>query len=445
MGSVTELFKQAVGIAPIRPTPFDLKLLSSTTDGLGRTLPMSGYTLTGNNGPSWINFDQALSRDQYQGVVFLIVSSILRKAADIPWGVFLPGKNDERAEQVKSGHPLIDLMWKPNAKDESWSDIIEQMGGYLLLRGNSYSFAVKPAAGSKGGQITELYVLPAQRVKPQAGERFIDPVKSYRFDEGEGRATTYEREQIVHVKYWNPDSAIEGLSPLVAMGKMATAANSAIDTQVGQFQNQGPKGIIYDESSTDPWQPEQAEGVRRWFRSFFTGGRRQGELPIVGGKLGYLQLGLSAADLDTLEALQVTTRQLCSGYGYPAELLNDKAASTYNNVNEARKAAITDAVLPFLRRLRDGINRSLGTAYPDGAYFDIITTGIPELQEDRKEQVQTLASAYWISTQDKQREMGVKVDDKLPKYLIPGTLSTLEEVTGAAPADVAPGAGDEVN
>jgi len=445
MGSVTELFKQAVGIAPIRPTPLDLKLLGNTVDGLGRTAPMSGYTLTGNNGPTWINFDQALSRDQYQGVVFLIVSSILRKASDIPWGVFLPGKNDERAEQVKANHPLIDLMWKPNEKDESWADIIEQMGGYLLLRGNSYCFTVKPAAGSKRGQLQEMYVLPAHRVKPKAGERYIDPVKGYRFDEGNGKATDYEREQIIHVKYWNPDSAIEGLSPLVAMGKMATAANSAIDTQVGQFQNQGPKGIIYDESDESPWTAEQAGNVRRWWNSFFTGGRRQGEMPIVGGKLGYLQLGLSATDLDTLEALQVTTRQLCSGYGYPAELLNDKAASTYNNVSEARKAAITDSVLPFLRRLRDGVNRSLGTAYPDGAYFDIITTGVPELQEDRKEQVQTLAAAWWMTSQDKQREMGIKVDDTLPKYLIPSTLQTVEELTGAAPGDEAPGAGDEVN
>jgi HK97 family phage portal protein len=428
MGSVTELFKQAVGIAPIRPTPLDLKLLADTTDALGRTSPMSGYTLTGNNGPSWINYDQVLGRDQYQGVIYLIVSSILRKASDIPWGVFLPGKNDERAELVKGVHPLNALMWRPNAKDESWADIIEQMGGFLLLRGNSYTFTVKPKAGSKRGQILEMYVLPAQKVKPTAGDRFIDPVKDYRFDEGGGRMTSYEREDMVHVKYWNPDNSIEGLSPIAAMGKMATAASSAIDTQVGQFQNQGPKGILFDKSSTEAWSSEQTARVRTWWNSFFSGGRRSGELPIIGGELGYVQLGLSTADLDVLEALQVTTRQLCSGYGYPAELLNDKAASTYNNVNEARKAAITDAVLPFLRRLRDGINRSLGDAYSDGAFFDIITDNIPELQDDRKAQADMLSTAWWISVQRKQAIMGEKSDPALPQYLFPSTLVTLDEL-----------------
>jgi HK97 family phage portal protein len=443
MGSVTDLFKQAVGLAPIRPTPLDLKLL---TDGIGRTLPMSGYSFTGANGTTWLNYDQALTRDQYQGVVFLIVSNILRKAIDIPWGVFRPGKQDERAELVEAGHPLNKLMWKPNLKDESWADVIEGMGGYLLLRGNSYAFGVKPEAGSKRGQLQELYTLPAQRVKPVAGERFIDPVKEYRFDEGNGKYTVYQRQQIAHCKYWNPDSGAEGLSPIAAMSKMATAADSAIQTQVGQFQNQGPKGIVFDKSSTEPWTSEQQSTVRSWWNSFFTGGRRSGELPIVGGELGYLQLGLSPADLDVLEALQVTTRHLCSGFGYPAELLNDKAASTYNNVSEARKAALTDAVLPLLRRVRDAVNRLLGDAYADNAYFDIITSGIPELQEDRSKQATMLSTAYWIPVQDKQREMGIKPDDTLPKYLFPSTLVTAEEL-GAAPAgaDEAPKPGAAAN
>lgn len=421
MGSLIELTKQLFGLEPPRPLQMDQKLLSGTTDALGRTLPMSGFTLMGNNGPQWIDFDQKLARDQYQGVVFLIVSSILRKAKAVPWGVFKPGQKDERASLVPASHPLNNLLWRPNFR-QSWGDVVEEMGGFLLIKGNTYGYAIKPEFGSRAGRTDELFPMHAGRTKPIAGDRWVDPVKGYKFDEGNGKFTLYKPEEVVHIKYWNPDDANEGLSPLRAMGKFVTAADSGLNASVRQFQNQGPAGVIYDKTSAEPWTAQQSASVRSWFRSFFPGGKQHGEIPIVGGELGYLQLGLSATDLDILESLQVTTRMLCSGYGYPAELLNDKAASTYNNVSEARKAAYTDSVLPLLDKLKEGLNRFIGPEYKDEVFFDYITDGIPELQENKKEQVLMLKEAYWMSTQDKQRSMGLEVDESLPKYLIPAGL-----------------------
>ena len=445
MDNVTLLEKAAASLGRARAA-YDLPLLKALqVDGLGRTLPVAGFTMMGNAGPSFINFDQTLSRDQYQGVVYLIISSILRKANDVPWGVFKPGANDERAELVKKGHPLNDLMWRPNPR-ESWSDLIESLGGYLLLRGNSYGFGVIPAAGSKAGQVEELYCMPADKTAPVETKDWLNPVDGYTMKQPDDSTKKYESSAVMHVKYWNPDSAVVGLSPLQAMTKMVTLADSGLNAQVRQQQNQGPAGVLYDESSEEAWTTDQSRKVQNWFRSFFPGGRQQGELPVVGGKLGYVKLGLSAADLDILEALQVTTRQLCSGFGFPAELLNDKEASTYNNVSEARKAALTDAVLPLLRRLRDGLNRFIGPGFKDEVFLDIITDGIPELQDDRKAQAEMLDKAWWISVQRKQAIMGEKVDEKLPKYLFPMSVQPLEDLAVLPPgADAAAGAGAEVN
>jgi HK97 family phage portal protein len=421
---------------------YDLPLLKALqVDGIGRTLPMSGFTMMGASGPSFINFDQTLSRDQYQGVVYLIISSILRKANDIPWGVFKPGANDERAELVKKGHPLNDLMWRPNPR-ESWADLIESLGGYLLLRGNSYGFGVLPLAGSKKGQVQELYCMPADKTAPVETKDWLNPVDGYTMKQHDGSVKKYESEAVMHVKYWNPDSAVLGLSPLQAMAKMVTLADSGLNAQVRQQQNQGPAGVLFDKSSTEPWTVQQTSKVQAAFRSFWGGGRQQGELPIVGGELGFVKLGLSTADLDVLEALQVTTRQLCSGFGYPAELLNDKEASTYNNVSEARKAALTDAVLPLLRRLRDGINRFVGPGFKDEVFFDIITDNIPELQDDRKAQADMLSTAWWIPVQRKQAIMGERPDDTLPTYLFPLGLQTQEDLASVPPIgdDADPGA-----
>jgi len=435
MGNLSLLEKAAATLGRARAA-YDAPLLKALqVDSIGRTLP-TGFTYTGANGPTWLNFDQALSKDQYQGVVYLIISSILRKANDVPWGAFLPGKKDERAELVSANHPLNSLLWKPNPR-ESWADLIEALAGNLLLRGNSYGLGIIPAAGSKKSQVAELYWLPADRTAPIAGDRWIDSVKGYQFKENNGVPVKYEPEDITHIKYWHPDSGVLGLSPLQAMVKMVTAADSGMSAQVRQFQNQGPAGVLFDESDGEPWSPDQTGRVRSYFNSFFNGGRRDTELPIVGGKLGYVKLGLSAADLSVLEALQVTTRQLCSGFGYPAELLNDKEASTYNNVSEARKAAYTDAVLPLLRRIRDGLNRFVTPGYTDGAFLDIITTDIPELQADRKAQAEGLGLAWWIPVKRKQTIMGEPANWPGPEYMVPSTLVGSDELTAGVPADAA--------
>lgn len=427
MGSLTELTKQALGLAPIRPTQLDLKLLSGTTDALGRTLPMSGVSLMGTTSVQWLgNEGNELTKNGYSNhaTAYSVINYILSTGQTLPWGVYKL-KQDDTGERIPK-HPLYDLMYRPNPR-QTWPELLTAAKGYLLTTGNAYLYAVRPKFGSQSGKIGEVWVLPSPVVEIVGGE-WLKEVESYRIRNDRGTYDTYAPEDILHLKYWNPDCAKYGLGPVAAGIDTITAAKAGLVSRVRQYQNQGPAGILYDETSTEPWTDGQKATVRNWFRRFLPGGKQGGEIPIVGGKMGYTQLGLSPVDLDVLAAIPHDKDAVADLFRFPGQLLNGSKGTTFSNMGEASRGLYNRCVIPLETMLRDGLNRWIGPDYDDAIYLDFDLSGIPELQANKQELATWLATAYWVPTQEKQRMMGVEVDDTLPKYFIPAGLVSSETI-----------------
>jgi hypothetical protein len=77
---------------------------------------------------------------------------------------------------------------------------------------------------------------------------------------------------------------------------------------------------------------------------------------------------------------------------------------------EARKALISDAILPELISARADLNKWLVAPYnksENKKYFlDFDLSVFPELQEDKKEQISYLERAWWLTPNQKLEEMG---------------------------------------
>lgn len=86
--------------------------------------------------------------------------------------------------------------------------------------------------------------------------------------------------------------------------------------------------------------------------------------------------------------MKMNLRQLCNIYRVNSALLNDPDNKTYNNMYEARKALISDAILPELTSARADFNKWLVEPYnksENKRYFlDFDLDVFPELQEDKK-------------------------------------------------------------
>ena len=430
MGSLTELTKQAFGLAPLAPTALDRPLLKSLgLDGLGRTQPLQ---FVGNSSAQWLsNEGSELTRAGYtnHGTAYSVVGYILALGQNLPWGVYRL-VNDK--PQKLSAHPLYDLIYRPNAR-QSWADVTTALKGWLLLGGNAYAFAVRPALGSRAGKVGEVWVPDPARVEVLGGG-FMQEVTGYHYRKADGSKVFYAAADVLHLMYWNPDDSKYGLSPIAAGIDAITASKAGLTARVRNYQNQGPPGVIYDESSTEPWDAGQSNTVRQWFRRF-TGmsNARSGELPIVGGKLGYLKLGLGPVDLDLLAAIPHDKDAVADLYRFPGQLLNGSKGTTFANMGEAGKAAYNRCVIPLETQLRDGVNRWLGKDYNDEIYLDFSVAHVPELQEDKKALAEMLALCPFISNWRKQELMGEEVDKSVPEYTFPSSVVTLADLQ-AVPA-----------
>ena len=375
---------------------------------------------------------------QYNSDVYSIVNLITRKAATAP--PILYEVVDDRAFQkyksytqnvskpqdiqeanylktkalveVNESHPIIKTLLDPNDY-QSYYEFMDNYFGFKLITGNSYMYGMGAVTGPNAGKFKQLYILPAHLTRIVSGGRY-EPVSGYTL------TTQYSKEEldaakVMHSKYWNPDYSTEGShlygqSPLRAAMRVMQQSNDAQTASVKLFQNTGAMGILYDNSEDGQLSPEQAYEMQRKWKSEYSGPQNAGNIIVSASKVGWQQIGLSPVDLAIIESMKMNLRQMCNVYHVNSALLNDPDNKTYNNMYEARKALISDAILPELISARADLNKWLVAPYSKSEnkkyFLDFDLSVFPELQEDKKEQIQYLERAWWLTPNQKLEEMG---------------------------------------
>jgi hypothetical protein len=127
--------------------------------------------------------------------------------------------------------------------------------------------------------------------------------------------------------------------------------------------------------------PEGDEEIAK-FRGDFKKRRRDGEDLLLQGA-SVQDLGFAPKDSGILEARTLNKRDKCAIFGVPPEMVGDSTSKTYSNYQEARRSLYTEAVIPELIELRDGLNQWLGPLFGN-AFIDIDRDAIDALSEDRE-------------------------------------------------------------
>ena len=430
MNPTLDIAMQSFGLKKVAPTVLDVKLFSGTTDGIGRTLDMA--QLTGSAPAVWLNTGAGgLTTDGFSrhAVTYTIISRIIEAGAALPWYVY--AVDDKGQRQVDPKHPLNALLAAPNDA-QSWHDILAALLGYLDTTGNAYLLKEAPANGPNAGKPTRVRVLPAPLIEVRGGSGWDDPVTGYREKLPGGQHQDHAPEDVCHIKYWNPDSARYGLSPIAAGFMLVTAANAGLSARVRAYQNQGPPGILTKKGAGESWGQDGAQAAQSWFSSFLRGGRNQSRIPVVNGDVAWVSMGLSPVDLDVLEALQADRDGIADLFAYPGQLLNGSKGTTFNNVGEAKRSFYSGCVIIRLQKLRERLSPFLCGAYADGRFLNFDTSGVPELQANKLEQADLLGKCWWVPVKEKQAIMGFAETWTGPEFMLPAGLTALVDPADAA-------------
>lgn len=306
---------------------------------------------------------------------------------------------------------LSDLLRYPN-DNETWSDFIAYGAMFKLITGNKYVWGDILGAGANKGVPDSFNVLPSHLTRLIIDGNFPAKATGYRL---ETFGQVFTADQVLHEKYPNPTwsingSQLYGMSPLKsAISGVISRNNSAAKSTAAMYKNRGMEDIIYiDNPDITPEQGlQQAQALKNKIVNEFSGEDARGKHAISGMKVGVVNLGLTAKDMEIIAAEKWDMARICNLYGVPVQLLNEVERSTFNNLKEAEKALTTRSAIPLLTSFRDQLNRKLQSVWGfkgKNVYVDYDITCYSELSENMGDTAKWVTTVPWF-TPNEQREL----------------------------------------
>lgn len=308
---------------------------------------------------------------------------------------------------VEGNHRILNMLNKAPSDNMTASEFKFGWVLYRLLTGNSFIRGFAPE--NEPGKFVELHVLPSHLTNP-IGAGLYQKARAYKLT---WHPEEIPGEEVSHSRYFNPDFEwpsnphVIGQAPLMAAAGLVHQSNSANTYMSSAFENGGLAGILYQDGGADLSEPQRQELQKHIDAK--SGKHNAKQILAASSKMGWISVGESPVDLGILESLPTSLRGLCNIFHMNSAIFNDPENKTYNNMTEARKAGITDAVIPELVAFRDQINLWLVPGWEKAdkkKYFvDYDSSVFPELQANMKELAEWLDKAWWLSPNQKLEQM----------------------------------------
>lgn len=345
------------------------------------------------------------------------------------------GLKKKALEEVED-HKVIDLLNKPNSLMSRY-EMFYGLTVYKDIVGSGYLLAVRNGIVSPTeGEITELWLPPAHQMVITSGG-VMNPVKEYSLSSNPEKKISAKN--VCQVRHFSPDHKnptawLYGMSRLQAGKSIIQKYNEGNESETSVFQSKGIRDIIFPKGQYDPGDitTGQGETVRdkfnRQLRESGNGGIMTNNVEI-----GSIRVGFSPSELGISTSQETTKKDICSMYQLPAEIFNwSPGSSTFNNVSEARKRALTDAVLPELEILKDALTKFIIPSFTkDKDYvIDFDDEYYAELQDDKAEQVKWMSEAP-LTPNERREVLGYDARDDDPngnKIIIPSKYQLLESM-----------------
>ncbi len=262
---------------------------------------------------------------------------------------------------VEDTAELGKLLANPNPFD-SWEEMLYQWVFHMKLTGRA--FWLKDEMDSRGRPRALYPLLPQYvRVFPHKTEK----ISHYEYKVG-GAVIRMERDEVIMFRRPHPRKPLEGLGDVE--GGEQLMREFIMRNQVEEnFISKGamPSGILTKEETVEDqtaWNHLKA----RWVADY-TGVKNAGKVAFMNGKWLYQQMGLSQAEMQSLEKEQWSVKAIFALHGVPLSMAGIEAATNYATAKQDeinfRKYELVPLVDLFVGRLNSGTggNTSLIGAY----------------------------------------------------------------------------------
>jgi len=312
-------------------------------------------------------------------------------------------------------HPILDLLYYPNAQEGSRS-FYQRLTSHLLLTGNAYIWIAK--LNSTAG----LYLINPLMMKIEVNN--LGQISNYHFSGKNPR--DFKKEEICHIRHPHPGDDYYGLSFYEPTKQLADILALTEKWNLSLLHNDmRPPGVLITQERMNATKKRE---VYEKFEADMTGAANAGKSVFLEGGLEWKPAGMSVKDADWVQMMKVYLRQMAAMFDIPSELLGDSENKTYSNMKEARKAFYLETVLPLCDFIVDEFNRSIVPLWDKRLWLQIDRNNIEAIQDDWKEKATMVSQMGFLTINEQRRMLGYEAVQG--GDVIMGTLSDIPILSG---------------
>ena len=316
---------------------------------------------------------------QENPIVYSVTNIVSKNGSKANWVC-----KDKNTGEVIENNLLKAVMESPTP-DKSWMDFIQELLTHKILTGNAFA-AWEYGSGINEGKPSSLFTMPSEEIQIIIGNDQRS-IAGYQLDFAWADTNIIPATDVLHIKSPNPDYDEEGdwlygQSPFRAARRSIQTYNESLETGVWFLENKGSQKILVNRNDEIETSPEAMEQFKDRLRNQAQGSKNAGNIAILDGDLGVLDISANASDALVLEQRIQAAKEICNVINFPIQLIGIES-STYQNAKEAKKALWENVIIPELHEIKAGLNRWLAPKFGKNIYLDFDVSDIDALQEDK--------------------------------------------------------------
>ena len=292
---------------------------------------------------------------------------------------------------------------------ETMNELLARAVFHLKLTGNA--FIAKDQANIEGDKPAALYLLNPRRIILALDKN--SQIAGFQYIVGNGKTIPFDVSEVIHIKLPHPDRDYWGLGEVEA-GEPLYQDFINRQTWLEKFWENGasPSGILFAKN-TQITDAEKWDEVKAKWQREYGGASNSGKTAWLTGDWGYLQMGLTAQEMQTIENSTWSVEQIFIQAGIPLSVAGIKEASNYATakVDDVRMRLYT--VKPLISTIEDKLNEGLIKGFDETLRIRFSVQGLVDIEQSSRS-IPLLVGAAVISPNDGRELIGLeRVDDPL--------------------------------
>lgn len=363
---------------------------------------------------------------QYRSWVYTCVDKIAKTIASLPLNLYVYSANGKviNGTQIKNyirhnikdgeghlylkaqkinktlidEHPLYDLFKKPNqlsTRFTLWYDTVIR----LELAGKCGWYIPKNKLGLPGA-ITVLPVTKTADLTPIPDP--VEMIKGYSYVDGQLKQH-FEVDEIIFMRYPNPESPFEGMSPLMAQSYPYDIENYMMQQQRELYKNKATPGNVF---TTDRvMNGTLVDSLKAHVTSEFKGASKAGKLMVLHSGLKQDKpIGMNAKDLMLEEVAKFTKDKIITGFDMSPGKLGLVEDVNRANMEALDKSYYSECITPKTMLIEEYIESDLLPYYDENITADFDVPNVIDQEQRRKEMETNLKTGKTVINEERAKD-----------------------------------------